>query len=120
MSTTNEQPAQMQRESHTPGPWIVDEVATPNGVGYFINHLWNEDDASDNTHTDEIAEVVMNYKGGTALANARLLAAAPELLDACQKAMSIESKIGANDATLGRNDYLIDLLQTAIAKAVQS
>lgn len=101
----------------TPGPWIVDESTTPNGVGYFINHLWDGDVDGDgeSTHTDEVAEVQMDYRGDRALANARLLAAAPDLLAAIKSLATAVSSINALSGPLGKE--ILSSAYVAIAKA---
>lgn len=110
----------------TPAPWIVDEVTTPNGKSYFINHLWDEsvegDDGStftDETHTDEIAEVVMDYKGDRALCNARLLAAAPDLLDACKTALTYFERHASSLVPVPAitSIQMLETLRDAITKA---
>lgn len=60
--------------SHTPGPWQADECEDANGFTTI-----REGDGTPNgaLHTDPIATVYRD-------ANARLIAAAPDLLEACK------------------------------------
>ncbi len=62
--------------SHTPGPWEVDSAHGTDAV-YVLseNHL--------------IAHVIAHGDGTDDAANARLIAAAPDLLEACQAALEI-------------------------------
>lgn len=74
----------------TPGPWIVEFFnKAPNQVVCMVNHLWNgtAPDGKAETHTDEIAEIVMDYPGDRAIRNADLLSAAPDLLAASKWAI---------------------------------
>ncbi|MGC1273212.1 MAG: hypothetical protein WBC44_05855 [Planctomycetaceae bacterium] len=50
-------------------------------------------------------------------ANARLFAAAPDLLAACKEALSIETNIGPRDTTVGRHEPLIQRLRDVIKNA---
>lgn len=81
----------MSQKKHTPGPWEVDEftdltaTSGPKRISLTVAHLWSDEDG---THTDNVAEVVMDYAPGIAEANAQLLAAAPDILNACKTALS--------------------------------
>ena len=106
----------MPEAKHTPGPWIVDEVNTPNGVGYFVNHLWEAEDDGDGpeTRTDEIAEVCMDYNDPEIpLGNARLMAAAPDLLAALKDATNALESQAPGNPRVGP----IESCRNAIAKA---
>ena len=63
------------KTQYTPGPWAVEENSSP-------PLIWGND------YEKPIAEVELHrsyadYKDGEVQANARLIAAAPDLLDAC-------------------------------------
>ena len=80
--------------THTPGPWKLETHKD----GYFdIVRPWDKDVAPDNTACfssymgAHIAEVIYQSTGVAnkeqALTNAALITAAPELLEACHKAL---------------------------------
>jgi len=79
----------------TAGPWQVDRFNTVRTNTYgalagvdeslSVSRLWQDDHGE--THTDEICEIVMDYRNGIPEANANLIAAAPELYAACRKAI---------------------------------
>jgi len=79
------------KQSHTPGPWIVDFDRR-----YFVN-----------AGSSPIAEMFTDINME---ANARLIAAAPELLEACKEFI----ECGPN---AGNNQDLIAQIKKAIAKA---
>lgn len=87
-------------DEHTPGPWTV----TPDGF-----RVWSE------TAQRVVAYTALNNKSRTfeAALNARLLAAAPDLLAACKAAFDLHSDMRA-DARMSEVDILIC---AAIAKA---
>ena len=94
--------------NHTPGPWIFDEATGDVGTedGVLIHGNPPDDDDRD----EELA------------ANAHLIAAAPELLAACEAVLDGVSldvyRIAAAD--MGRMEpaeHAFDLLRAAIAKA---
>lgn len=66
---------------HTPGPWIAEMVE--NGEGTLVYGRIKE---KGSRHSLAFAGV---YEGHNAEANARLIAAAPELLEACQLLMEV-------------------------------
>lgn len=70
-----------KQTKHTPGPWIQD------GRNINADHKWAAENASGFNRT-RIAEVRMNTKAekDEALSNARLIAAAPDLLVALEAA----------------------------------
>jgi hypothetical protein len=89
----------------TPGPWIIDKrcstrvclpIENNRGIastgGYFSN---DQDVAEENE------------------ANARLIAAAPDLLAACEAAL----EDGPHNASCGLHLEVVDVLRAAIAKA---
>ena len=90
--------------SHTPGPWEYDGLFTI----FITDSAGNEwHIASIKHHQDEVSK-----------ANARLIAAAPELLEACQAAFDWLGRFGAHAPIIfGGEQHLHDILHAAIAKA---
>ena len=89
---------------HTPGPWAVaDWSKGPNGEASSYHPF--PVIAGSNGHG--VAEVLMGQKKG--MANARLIAAAPELLEACRVALA---GLLPYEKSVSRNN-----LEAAIAKA---
>jgi hypothetical protein len=100
---------------HTPGPWNVNGMHD-NGTP----EVWVYDDKADQL----VARVICETKRHEA--NARLIAAAPDLLEACKAALSLAWEVGCETedgvGTLledSRGD-LFRQLSAALAKAVQS
>lgn len=94
----------MKKQKHTPGKWKID--------GQWII----------NSNDDPIAVCkIMNNAGQPGGANAHLIAAAPELLEACKVSEGyLQGLKSAQYATGGKFDgwdSRIMLLQSAIAKA---
>lgn len=86
--------------TYTPGPW---EPSVETGFVYSVHHCL-------------IAEVYSGDGHGQQSANARLIAAAPELLEACIEALeNDESCEGFNAANM--DQALREKLRAAIAKA---
>jgi len=79
----------MSDTQHTPGPWRVEATAYRNQP-----HIVNEDGA---------------FVADTDAHNARLIAAAPELLAALEACLAVPNK--------NRPDYIWDNARAAIAKA---
>lgn len=103
----------MSEAKHTPGPWMVFKNGEPilvksqaflaqieDCTGKFVS-------IAANTPTNEITNSVM-------FANADLIAAAPELLEACKMARAIYQSIGC-ETEIAREQY--DFIGNAIAKA---
>ncbi len=99
----------LNETKHTPGPW---KVVKPNNPG-----PQQENDrliaTKDKKHVAEIFQY-QNHKNqnGPSLANARLIAAAPELLEACKAFVEAWEK----SLQLEKTDTALRLAKTAIAK----
>lgn len=110
----------MTKNHHTPGPWIAAELTRrPVGVHYHWRIQTGE-----NRDDDLIAIVPAEYPGDDAgeEANAALIAASPELLAACVRALPWLGKMIADKAHLNSvapNDCVgaMQQLEAAIAKA---
>lgn len=97
----------MSETKHTPGPWSVNEC-----------HVYRYDDEYDETICDTSGApteaAFMSDVPDRAEANARLIAAAPELLEACKRLMG-RAFVGSH--TPREQDPLWKLAHAAIAKA---
>ncbi len=92
----------METTNHTPGPWLVQ------------NHNEIVADNEHETHIADIFDETDNWR-----ANARLIAAAPQLLDLCKVQLENWQMLqsGAWDGSGEGVQLAIDNLQDAIAKA---
>lgn len=108
---------------HTPGPWTCDTSGQPiiiNPVGdtdpSIIAVLY--DRACSPAHTNPIAQ----FDEETAAANARLIAAAPDLLAVAVEALRCMEAMQRTDAMPGDTcpADLYDMARTAMAKAGHS
>ncbi|OWB46501.1 hypothetical protein [Stenotrophomonas maltophilia] len=102
---------------HTPGPWIAYEIA-PDDPEWGACEIWpDENDREDEEGTVKpVATMVMGVE------NARLIAAAPELLDALIEAVKcgmvpISSAKDGGASTHSRQVRCADMIRAAIAKA---
>jgi hypothetical protein len=90
----------MSEHKHTPGPWVLDETS-PTSRRIYANEV-------DRRNEQILATVSAHQWYEEGLANARLIAAAPDLLAACEKLAAIEDVQDVNDAR--------DMARAAIAK----
>lgn len=91
---------------HTPGPWRLEEDSKSGHCCFEYSIVGNGP-----THEVNIAEVIGSYGGDPNLQNARLIAAAPELLDALKDALCALEVIDKQYV------YVIDKARLAITKA---
>lgn len=100
-----------QKAAHTAGPWLIEWNAAQGGDGHYIT------DSKDMGELSRIAAVLFHDDAdGETRANARLIAAAPELLAALERAyMALIGYLPAhrNDVT----DAAIGAAHAAITKA---
>lgn len=87
---------------HTPGPWTTTSIHPQRD---WVN-------ASGRAALAEVAVVVSGREWPEGKANARLIAAAPDLLAACTRALGFVDSMPDND-----NVGLADCLRAVIAKA---
>lgn len=100
---------------HTPGPWEVSaSIHWPSSIGAW-KAIWGPSTAQ-LTHQKRICLITPNRKAESD-SNARLIAAAPELLAACKAADELLSRIPKLPNHKGRKITVIRELQAAIAKA---
>ena len=109
--------------AHTPGPWaLIDEprnhhyrAAHPGDYEVLGQHCWYI--AGRHGNSDFVADVITtNLPPEEGDANAKLLAAAPDLLDACEEMLAILVGSASVDTILAEGG-LFDRAFTAIAKA---
>jgi hypothetical protein len=93
---------------HTPGPWAVDADAYPIFI-YSESETWPLIDELGN---EEGCKGAFIANTGDNKANARLIAAAPELLEALKDMLD-----GHEDACTGYGEGAADKARAAIAKA---
>lgn len=100
-----------QRTKHTPGPWTS---IVRNDASGIVSYIGPQDKFS----SDDIIATVECNAGD---ANARLIAAAPELLEACLASLAEWSQYDGANAIDGPTERarikLMSQLKTAIAKA---
>lgn len=90
---------------HTPGPWkLIDR-----GESFELARYWIGAGETDWRGPSEICSVLTNKD---TKANARLIAAAPEMLEALKAALGMSSPIDRYE-----NAKLFELIEAAIAKA---
>jgi hypothetical protein len=91
---------------HTPGPWKVQDDRTTDGTFRVFPHE---------------GPSICNLRHGEMEANARLIAAAPELLRACEEALNAlldyVPLLEAHGSVMGYGHAVIVRLKAAIAKA---
>lgn len=100
----------MSKAKHTTGPWKVEKELAAKSWQWLVAM-----DAGDRGRGIGIAETLPTIGGGAELANARLIAAAPELLDALKDLvsfMNLAPELAAYDIEAELEDAL-----AAIAKA---
>ena len=98
--------------AHTPGPWFIDEETRPSEICTVHQ--------TDNEQRWVYVRGALGYwsaDGAENMANARMIAAAPDLLEALQKL--VEACTDSNDACYGTlsTSFVANLAESAIAKA---
>lgn len=101
----------MEQTKHTPGKWVIN----------YDGSIYAEP-TEDDKHSRRICglpwDSYKEFKEGNNEANARLIATAPELLIACQKAEAYLQGIRTDEKF--EEAYLVAMIQAAIAKAEAS
>lgn len=94
---------------HTKGPWIYKKTGLSENDGEIVG--------DDNVVVGKIhLPVTDSSKPETTFYNAKLIAAAPELLEACQEVYNTKVKNSDCPELMG---YVIELLENAIKKATE-
>ena len=102
-----------QKAPHTPAPWRIEWNTAQGGEGHYIT------DINDMGELSRIAAVLFHDDAdGETHANARLIAAAPQLLEALQTtAANLRSWKAANGDGIKTFDSWLEVVEEAIAKA---
>ena len=102
-----------QKAAHTPAPWQIEWNAAQSGEGHYIT------DSNDMGELSRIAAVLFHDDAdGETRANARLLASAPQLLEALQTtAANLRGWKAANGGGIKTFDSWLEVVEEAIAKA---
>lgn len=106
----------MSTAAHTPGPW--ENIDNMNETG-DISILCGKVNAYGNYHVASISRGPVEHLTEEDKANARLIAAAPELLEALESFLRCPSvgSDGPGTSTLRVMDYNLKAARAAIAKA---
>lgn len=97
----------MKHTRHTPGPWIA--------VGFWVEHP--NDKRPDICNCDPRSMDQEGRSDAEILANARLIAAAPDLLEALQSAERAMSNKHFAAEVLAHDSVVREMILAAIAKA---
>ena len=99
-----------QKAAHTPAPWQIEWNVAQGGEGHYIK------DSQDTGELSRIAAVLFHDDAdGETRANARLLAAAPDLLEALIQITCQLERVG--DTCEHKDGQFISAARAAIAKA---
>lgn len=107
----------MTPEQHTPGPWFVregEDQCFHEGNRVAIVHEWQDPTAPDERGENTVAEV-WRTGNDTDLLDGRLIATAPELLEALQAVLQWADPYALPDCD--RNTADVERANAAIAKA---
>lgn len=99
------------KTQHTPGPWHVTPSGGIAGDGEAVVLNWESDVAECS------GAKAINNGFGRAEANARLIAAAPDLLEACQTALDGLAGMTTTQFSQGKDAPIREDLAEAIRKA---
>lgn len=101
-----------QKAAHTPGPWQIEWNVAQGGEGHYIT------DSNDMGELSRIAAVLFHDDAdGETRANARLIAAAPDLLEIARAIVAVCDSGKHADMACMEGSPLVDAARDAIAKA---
>ena len=101
-----------QKAAHTPAPWLIEWNTAQGGEGHYIT------DSKDMAELSRIAAVLFHDDtDGETRANARLIAAAPDLLEIARAIVAICDIGKYADMACMEGSPLVDAARDAIAKA---
>lgn len=98
--------------THTPGPWELSEAQYKDGFGTY-RRVEQVEQFGDVVASVCIRHAVNHTLNAAGDANARLIAAAPDLLEACQALIAHCDK----NPPMGDSLWSVQQIRTAIAKA---
>lgn len=105
------------KTQHTPGPWQW--AASTAGTQDDVYHVGAEYEPHGDICT--IAKQDPQQDGGRSraleLANARLIAAAPELLEALEQCLQVACELGAEESRYPSDKKAVAIARAALAKA---
>lgn len=102
------------RRQHTPGPWTYSEGGAFNRERWGSIDAWHGNNDHEENWNGTVAEICT---GGSAEADARLIAAAPDLLEACRAAREFLEDGYAPDQISPQEAMIREMLDAAIAEA---
>lgn len=103
---------------HTPAPW----KAVINGVGYWeVVHPWPEQSFEEANHYSPTVVHVCTKEGDEQEANARLIAAAPKLLEALKESLAALEWVVEQGGVVCfcKENNAINSARAAISKAIE-
>ena len=106
----------MEKTKHTPGPWEIGALlGDPDGKSYEYPTIYRRNEDGSTTYVADI----MGALSPPAWPNARLIAAAPDLLEACKKAFDNIANMDAPQSLQdkGRKLAALSTLGMAISRA---
>jgi hypothetical protein len=107
----------MNTTSHTPGQWLAHIDIDPNDSGLNDIRILEPSTETENLTANTIAVLNQNM-GREAIANANLIAAAPDLLSALHEAYNaIAWDIPGGNLSDADSEALLDTIRAAISKA---
>jgi len=99
----------MSETKHTPGPWIIQHEMDNEGIYIYEDESENEICRIPNTNEVEKWGNLMIEDPETRVANARLIAAAPELLNALQDIKCLLQELGEDNSPQSKDALAIAL-----------
>lgn len=103
----------MSETKHTQGPWKAVRAESPDNTGGFDWAILDANSRIVSEAFEHVGQLSGGYDKRPAEANARLIAAAPDLLEALQEILGYRG--GADNAL--DDEYVMERARAAIAKA---
>lgn len=102
------------KETWTPGPWPLETVSTQVGICHKIGVFPSRGARRETSACVYDDGATLRYPDPELLANARLMAAAPALYEACQRAFAVENSVTQGQEKELREGYR-DMLRATLA-----